>query len=112
MFDPRDNARDREGGDGRARLYEDRDRHDPDPHDALMRDLGLPRGAERDLVVDRDRSYELNVEDSYTLAAVGAFRVVPARPRCHHDTLEHPRDDGLVETVDPRDNERGLVSSV
>ena len=34
---------------------------------------------ERELVVDRDRAYELNGEDSRTLAAVGAFRVVPAQ---------------------------------
>jgi hypothetical protein len=42
-----------------------------------MRDLDLPRGAERELVVDRDRVYELDGDDSATLAAVGAFRVVP-----------------------------------
>jgi hypothetical protein len=41
-----------------------------------MRDLDLPRGDERQLVVDRDRVYELEGEDSRTLAAVvGAFRV-------------------------------------
>jgi len=31
----------------------------------------------RELVVDRDRVYELNGEDSRTLAVVGTFRVVP-----------------------------------
>ena len=41
-----------------------------------MRDLDLPRGDERELVVDRDRVYELDGEGSRTLAAVGAFRVV------------------------------------
>ena len=29
-----------------------------------MHDLDLPRGEERELVVDRDRAYELNGEDS------------------------------------------------
>ena len=98
MFDPRDDARDREGGDGRARVYEDRDRDDRDPRDGLMRDLDLPRGEERELVVNRDRVYELNGEDSRTLAAVGAFRVVP------EDDL-----DADLETVDLGDDERGLT---
>ena len=62
MFDPRDDARDREGGDGPARVYEGRDRDEVDPRDGLMRDLDLPRGEERELVVDRDRVYELDGE--------------------------------------------------
>jgi hypothetical protein len=79
MFDPRDDARDRDGReDGRARVYDDRDRDD-DPREGLMRDLDLPRGEERELVAVGDRVYELNGEDSRTLAAVGAFRVVPDR---------------------------------
>ena len=36
----------------------------------------MPRGDERELVVDRDRVYDLDAEDSRTLAAVGAFRIV------------------------------------
>jgi hypothetical protein len=64
-------------GDERPRVYDERDRDDHDPRDALMHDLDLPRGDERELVVDRDRVYELNGEDSRTLAAVGMFRVVP-----------------------------------
>ena len=51
MFDPRDDARDRDGReDGRARVYDERDRDD-DPREGLMRDLDLPRGEERELVV-------------------------------------------------------------
>ena len=39
MFDPRDDARDRdEREDGRARVYDERDRED-DPREGLMRDL-------------------------------------------------------------------------
>lgn len=83
MSDPRwDDVRDRDGrelDDGRPRVYDERDRDDHDPRDGLMHDLDLPRGEQRELVVDRDRTYELNGEDSRTLAAVGAFRVVPER---------------------------------
>jgi hypothetical protein len=75
MFDPRDDARDCDGReDGRGRLYDERDRDD-DPREGLIRDLDLPRGEERELVVHRDRVYELDGDDSRTLAAVGAFRV-------------------------------------
>jgi len=108
MFDPRDDARDREGGDGRARVYEDRNRDNP--YDGLMRDLDLPRGEERELVVHRDRIYELNGEDSRTLAAVGTFRVVPEHDlEVDHDTVEHLRNEGLLETVDLGQGERGLT---
>ena len=110
MFDPRDDARDRDGReDGRERVYDERDRDD-DPREGLMRDLDLPRGEERELVVHRDRVHELDGEDSRTLAAVGAFRVVPEHDLdIDHDTLEHLRDEGLVETVDLGDDERGLT---
>ena len=95
---------------GRARVYDERDRAEHDPRDGLMHDLDLPRGEERELVVDRDRVYELNGEDSRTLAAVGAFRVVPEHDLdIDHDTLDHLRDEGLVETVDLGDDERGLA---
>jgi hypothetical protein len=110
MFDPRDDAHEREGlEDGRARVYYDRDR---DAVDGLMRDLDLPRGEERELVVDRERIYELDGEDSRTLATVGAFRVVPEHDLdTDHDVLEHLRDEGLVEAVDLGDDERGLTLS-
>ena len=112
MFDPRDDARDRDGReDGRARVYDGRDR-DEDPREALMRDLDLPRGEERELVAVRDRVYELDGEDSRTLAAVGAFRVVPEHDLdIDHDTLEHLRNEGLVETVDLGHDGRGLTLS-
>lgn len=92
------------------RVYGDRDREDYDPRDALMHDLDLPRGDDRELVVDRDRVYDLNGEDSRTLAAVGTFRVVPEEDLdADHDTLGHLRDEGLVETVDLGSDERGVV---
>jgi hypothetical protein len=110
MFDPRDDARDRDGReDGRERVYDARDRDD-DLREGLMRHLDLPRGDERELVVVRDRTHELDGEDSRTLAAIGAFRVVPEHALdSDRDTLEHLRDEGLVETVDLGDDERGLT---
>ena len=62
MYDPRwDDPRERD--DGRARVYDDRDRTDHDPRNGLMHDLDLPRGEARELVVDRERTYELNGDD-------------------------------------------------
>jgi hypothetical protein len=111
MSDPRDDARGRDGReDGRERVYDERDRDSHDPRDGLMRDLDLPRGEERELVVDRDRVYELDGEDSHTLAAVGAFRVVPEHDLdVDHETLSHLRDEGLVEMVDLGDNASGVT---
>jgi hypothetical protein len=55
--DPRDSdTRDR--GDEWPRVYDPRDRDEHDPRDGLMRNLDLPRGDERELVVDGDRVYE------------------------------------------------------
>jgi hypothetical protein len=109
MYDPRwDELRERD--DGRARVYDERDRDDHDPRDGLMHDLDLPRGDERELVVDRDRVYELDGEDSLALAAVGAFRVVPEHDLdLPHDTLESLQSQRLVELVDLGDSERGLT---
>jgi hypothetical protein len=101
--DPREHG-DRNRDDERARVYDVRDR------DGLMCDLDLPRGDARELVVDRDRVYELDGEDSRTLAAIGAFRVVPENDLdVPHDTLENLHDQRLVEAVDLGDGERGLT---
>jgi hypothetical protein len=110
VFDPRDDARDRDGPeDGLARTYDERDRDD-DAREGLMRDLDLPRGEERELVALRDRVYELDGEDSRTLAAVGTFRVVPEHDLdIDHETIERLHDEGLVEAVDLGDDERGLT---
>ena len=107
--DPREyDARD--PGDEWPRVYDPRDRDEHDPREALMRDLDLPRRDERELVVDRDRVYELDGEDSRALAAVGAFRVVPEHDLdLPHDTLENLHDQRLVESVDLGDSERGLT---
>lgn len=103
-YDPRD------PGDECARVYDPRDRDEQDPRDGLMRDLDLPRGDARELVVNRDRVYELDGEDSRGLAAVGAFRIVAERDLdLPHDTLESLRHQRLVELVDLGDGERGLT---
>jgi hypothetical protein len=75
-----------------------------------MRDLDLPRRDERELVVYRDRVYELDGEDSRTLAVVGTFRVVPEHDLDFpHDTLKNLHDQRLVELVDLGHSERGLT---
>ena len=107
--DPREyGERDRDAD--RPRVYDERDRDDHDPRDGLMHDLDLPRGDERELVVDRDRVYELDGEGSRALAAVGAFRIVPEHDLdLPHDTLESLQSQRLVELVDLGDSERGLT---
>jgi hypothetical protein len=91
-------------------VYDPRDLDEHDPREALMRGLDLPRGDEREPVVDRDRVYELDGEDGRALAAVGAFRIVPEHDLdIPHDTLENLLDQRLVELVDLGDSDRGLT---
>jgi len=107
--DPREYG-ERDRDDERPRVYDERDRDEHDPRDGLMHGLDLPRGDERELVVDRDRVYELDGEDSRTLAVVGAFRVVPEQDLdLPHEALENLHDQMLVEVVDLGDSERGLT---
>jgi len=115
MYDPRwDDVRERD--DGRARVYDQRDQAEHDSRDGLMHDLDLPRGDARELVIDRDRVYELNGEDSRMLAAVGAFRVVPEQDLGtdrgdgpDYDTLDHLRDEGLIRVIALGEHERAVV---
>ncbi len=115
MLDPRDVSRDRDV-DARDRAYEGRERSD-DPRDGLLHDLDLPLGREREVVLDRDRVYELNGDESRTLATLGAFRVVPERDltkprdqsRDWDDTLAHLHEHGLVCAVALDDHEQGLT---
>lgn len=107
--DPREYSG-RDSGDGRPRVYDERARDDHDPRDGLMSDLDLPRGEDRELVIDREHTYELNGEESRTLAVVGAFRIVPEHDLdIENDTLDHLRDQGLVDVVDLGDDERGMT---
>ena len=118
-FDARWNdARDRDANDGLDReIYRDSRERGDDSRDALLSDLDLPRGLERELVLDRDRGYELNGEDSRMLAAVGAFRIVPERDLdsrdesldCRNDSLEHLVDEGLIRHVSLDGHDRGVT---
>lgn len=56
--DPRDRDEDTRDRDPR-----DRER-DHDPRDVFLEGLELPRGLEREMVIDGDHRYELNGEDS------------------------------------------------
>ena len=107
--DPREyDARDPD--DRWPRVYDLRGRDEHDPREALMRDLDLPRGEKRELVVDRERVHELDGEDSRSLAVVGAFRIVPEHDLdLPHETLDNLHDQRLVDLVDLGDSERGLT---
>ena len=118
-FDPRWNSpRDRDSADELGRdVYRDSRERGDDARDALLNDLDLPRGLERELVLNRDHVYELNGEDSRTLAAVGVFRVVPDRDLdsrdgaldCRNDSVENLVDQGLVRTVSLDGHNRGVT---
>jgi hypothetical protein len=107
----------REGGDVRDRDRDTRER-DHDPRDQFLEGLELPRGLEREIVMDGDHRYELNGDDSRTLAAVGAFRVVAERdlrdPRgesadTREPDLRHLRDEGLARSVELAGRERAVT---
>jgi hypothetical protein len=79
-----------------------------DPRDVFTRDLDLPRGSSRERVRVNDKEYRLSGDDVRVLAAVGAFRVVPAgdlrelnskTPTRPARDLERLRDVGLVHTT-------------
>lgn len=53
----------------------------------FVADLELPRGDEREIVIDGRHQYELNGNESRSIAVIGAFRVVDERD------LRDPRDD-------------------
>jgi hypothetical protein len=100
----------------------DRDRdareRDLDPRDVFAEGLDLPRGLEREIVLDGDHRYELNGDDTRTVATVGAFRVVSERdlrdsrdestePR--RSDLRHLRDEGLTRFVALDGRERAVT---
>lgn len=86
--------------DAREREREPRDRA-TDLRDVFAADLNLPRGQDRDLVLEARDRFELNGDDVRTLATVGAFRVVPARHVSdrRENSVTHLRDQGLVRFV-------------
>jgi hypothetical protein len=81
-----------------------------DPNHAFTRGLDIPRGLERERLVDGGRAYELRGSQVRALAAVGAFRVVPAGElrdaqgaplRLDRGDLYELRRAGLVRVVTP-----------
>jgi hypothetical protein len=110
----RTDSRDRDG-DARDR---DKDLREGDPRDPFVDSLDLPRGLDREVVLDGHRRYELNGEDSRTLATVGAFRVVAERdlsdPRdeslsSRQPDLRHLRDEGLTRSIELDGRERAVT---
>jgi hypothetical protein len=110
-----DDSRDR--ADVRGRNRDSRER-DHDPRDVFLEGLELPRGLEREIVMDGDHRYELNGDDSRSLATVGAFRIVAERdlgdPRdesvdTREPDLRHLRDEGLMRFVALDGRERALT---
>lgn len=122
-FDPRDFNESRDidqqgiygfsrGEDGRER--HEREARDPDPRDAFVRSVDLPRGLDRELVHDsRERLYELNGDESRMLATIGAFRVVSERDvdafRGARESLEHLREEELIRSVPIGHDEEAVV---
>jgi hypothetical protein len=89
-----------------------------DPRDVFLEGLELPRGLQREIVMDGAHRYELNGDDSRLLATVGAFRVVAERdlgdrrdesgePR--EPDLRHLRDEGLTRFVALDGRERAVT---
>jgi hypothetical protein len=106
----------------RDRDHDDRDRdsreRDLDPRDVFLEGLELPRGLEREIVMDGDHRYELNGDDGRTLATVGAFRVVAERdlrdPRdesgdSREPNLRHLRNERLTQCVRLDGRERAVT---
>ncbi len=106
-IDPRDETRERPGADHHPRPVHDGSMKPDASHDALTRDLDLPRGTTRRPVRDRDRLMALRESEIRILATTGAFRVVVAsdlhdergRPAdARNGELRRLREAGLVET--------------
>jgi hypothetical protein len=118
-YDPRDEQRAREESFGRELSQGSRgatekrtpsDFDSNDPRDTFVRDVDLPREPERERVRNRDRSYDMNGEESRLLATVGAFRVAQIEDlrsamgqgegrRGVDAGVRHLRASGLVDTV-------------
>lgn len=91
-----------------------------EPRDTFLRDVDLPRGPERERVRNRNRSYDLNGEESRLLSTVGAFRVVQVdnmRSAMAQDedrrgvdaSVRHLRKSGLVDTLRLDDQTRDVA---
>jgi DNA-binding MarR family transcriptional regulator len=90
---------------------------DKTSRDVFTRDLDLPRGPERRPVVERDRIYELDGDDSRTLATIGAFLVVAESdlqdlredPQSSRRSLERLENVGLIRTSPLSSDDRAVT---
>jgi hypothetical protein len=69
----------RDGEEARRDRARDRRGRDVDARDVFLDHVDLPRSLDREVVFDRDDRYELNGDESRSLATVGAFRIVAER---------------------------------
>lgn len=85
--------------------------HHTEPRDVFASHLDLPRGLERELVIDGTNRFELNRNDVRVLSTVGAFRVVSDRDlrRARESSLSHVRDEGLVRFVSLNARDRAVT---
>jgi hypothetical protein len=72
-----DDSRDDE--EGRRNRAQDSRSRDRDARDVFLDHVNLPRELDREVVFDGNDRYELNRDESQSLATVGAFRVVAER---------------------------------
>src|SRR5688500_15219598 len=99
--EPRDRDEERELDDGRDAA-----------RDVFTRHLDLPDGPDRELVRVHEHAYERTGDDARALANIGAFRVVPARDLADdddgraQDTLDHLKDEGLVQEIPMENRDR------
>src|SRR5688500_8338942 len=100
-----DNSWDRSRGSRGGASNRDWNEH-REPRDVFTKDLDMPRGPDRALVRERDRTYQINGAESRMLATVGAFRVVPESDlhELHDDSngarrsVRHLEEEGLIRT--------------
>ena len=98
----------------RARDHRGRGR---DARDAFLDHVDLPRELDREVVFDGDDRYELNGDESRSLATVGAFRVVAERdiggscddPPDSSRSLAHLHDQKLVRFVSLDGHDRAVT---
>jgi hypothetical protein len=123
-YDPRhDDHRDR--GDSQERSWGSRGGGErasgrDDEGGVFARHVDLPRGPEREIVRERNRSYELNGQESAALATIAAFRVVQVSDvremlddgrggRAAPRSLEHLQASGLSERIPLERRDEGVV---
>ena len=76
----------------------------------------LGGAAGNDRLVGNGGNDELNGDDARALANIGAFRVVQARDLSDHDdgraqdTLDHLKDEGLVQVIPMESRDRDIVA--